>query len=87
MPPGAPTHPAQDRRGTVASYRPQNFSYDELHQKPAGDLVPEGQGIHHAGFLRSLGGVVAPHRRGGGSLSARLSSLASGGMKSRRPCG
>src|SRR5258705_9752615 len=45
-----------------------------LRQKPAGDLVREGQGIHHAGFFRSLGGVVAPHRRGGSSLSARLSS-------------
>jgi hypothetical protein len=56
-----------------------------LRQKPAGDLVREGQGTHHAGFFRSCGGVVVLHRRGGGSLSARLSSPASGGMKSRPP--
>jgi len=47
-----------------------------LRQIPAGDLVREGQGIHHAGFFRSFGGVV-------GAASSRRRFLVCAAVK---PC-
>src|SRR2546429_6987153 len=47
-----------------------------LRQIPAGDLVREGQGIHHAGFFRSFGGVM-------GAASSRRPFLVCAAVK---PC-